>query len=108
MCCFYFAAFNICSLCLIFMNLINMYLEVFQLGFNLFGTLNSLDLGGLSLRLLCLGWPFCMLEVCGSSLLWRLLPMAGFGLLACQGFLDREACGGVLVGRAESLLSGVQ
>ena len=49
-----------------------------------------------------------MLEVCGSSLLWRLLPMAGFGLLACQGFLDREACGGVLVGRAESLLSGVQ
>jgi len=22
--------------------------------------------------LLCLGWPFCMLEVCDSSLLWRL------------------------------------
>ena len=29
-----------------------------------------------------------MLEVCGSSLLWRLLPVAGVGLLACQGFLD--------------------
>ena len=28
-------------------------------------------------RLLCLGWPFCRLEVCGSSLLWRLLPVGG-------------------------------
>ena len=28
-------------------------------------------------RLLCLGWPFCMLEACGSSLLWRLLPLFG-------------------------------
>ena len=33
------AAFNICSLCLIFVNLINMCLEVFHLGFILFGTL---------------------------------------------------------------------
>ena len=49
-----------------------------------------------------------MLEGCGSSLLWRLLPVAGVGLLACQGFLDREACIGVLVGGAVSLLSGVQ
>ena len=32
-------AFNICSLCLIFVNLINMYLGVFHLGFILFGTL---------------------------------------------------------------------
>ena len=38
-CCFSLAAFNICSLCLIFLNLINMYLGVFCLGFNLFGTL---------------------------------------------------------------------
>ena len=33
------AAFNICSLCLIFVNLINMCLGVFHLGFILFGTL---------------------------------------------------------------------
>ena len=49
-----------------------------------------------------------MLEVCGSSLLWRLLPMGGVGLVACQGFLVREAYIGVLVGGAGSLLSGVQ
>src|SRR5574339_423991 len=38
-CCFSLAAFNICSLCLIFVNLINMCLGVFHLGFILFGTL---------------------------------------------------------------------
>ena len=38
-CCFSLAAFNICSLCLIFVNLINMGLGVFYLGFILFGTL---------------------------------------------------------------------
>ena len=38
-CCFSLAAFNICSLCLIFVNLINMCLRVFRLGFILFGTL---------------------------------------------------------------------
>ena len=59
-------------------------------------------------RLLCLGWPFCTLEVCDSSLLWRLLPVSGIGLVACQGFLVRGACIGVLVGGAGSLLSGVQ
>ena len=37
-CCFSLAAFNICSLCLIFVNLINMCLGVFHLGFILFGT----------------------------------------------------------------------
>ena len=52
--------------------------------------------------------PFCMLAVCGSSLLWRFLPVGGFGRVACQGFLVREACIGVLVGEAGSLLSGVQ
>ena len=36
---FSLAAFNICSLCLIFVNLINMCLGVFHLGFILFGTL---------------------------------------------------------------------
>ena len=49
-----------------------------------------------------------MLEVCGSHLLWRFLPVGGAGLVACQGFLVREACVGVLVGGAGSLLSGVQ
>jgi len=38
-CCFSLAAFSICSLCLIFVNLINMCLGVFHLGFILFGTL---------------------------------------------------------------------
>ena len=38
-CCFSLVAFNICSLCLIFVNLINMCLGVFCLGFILFGTL---------------------------------------------------------------------
>ena len=37
-CCFSLAAFNICSLCLIFVNLINVCLGVFHLGFILFGT----------------------------------------------------------------------
>ena len=36
-CCFSLAAFNICSLSLIFVNLINMCLGVFHLGFILFG-----------------------------------------------------------------------
>ena len=49
-----------------------------------------------------------MLEVCGSSLLWRFLPVGGFGRVACQGFLVREAWVGVLVGGAGFLLSGVQ
>ena len=38
-CYFSLAAFNICSLCLIFVNLIKMFLGVFCLGFILFGTL---------------------------------------------------------------------
>ena len=38
-CCFSLAAFYICSLCLIFVNLIRMCLGVFCLGFILFGTL---------------------------------------------------------------------
>ena len=49
-----------------------------------------------------------MLEVCGSSLLWRFLPVGGVGQVACQVFLVREACVCVLVGGAGFLLSGVQ
>ena len=43
-CCFSFAAFNILSLCLVFVSLISMCLGVFFLGFILYGTLHLLDL----------------------------------------------------------------
>ena len=56
----------------------------------------------------CLGWPFCMLEVCGFSLLWWFLPEGRVGQVACQGFLVREAYIGVLVGGDRYLVSGVQ
>ena len=42
------------------------------------------------------------------SLFWRFLTVFGVGQVACQGFLVREACVGVLVGGAEFLVSGVQ
>ena len=43
-----------------------------------------------------------------SSLLWSFLAVGGVVSMACQGFLVREACVGVLVGGAGFLLSGVQ
>ena len=49
-----------------------------------------------------------MLEVCGSSLLWKFLLVGGVGQVACQGFLVREACVSVLVGGGGFRLSGVQ
>ena len=49
-----------------------------------------------------------MVAVCGSSLLWRFLPVGRVGQVACQSFLVREVCISVLVGGAGSLLSGVQ
>ena len=61
-----------------------------------------------SCLLLCLGWPFYILAVCGSSLLWRFLSVGGVGWVTYEGFLVREACVGVLVGGAGFLLSGVQ
>ena len=42
------------------------------------------------------------------SLLWCFLTVCGFVQVACQGFLVREACVGVLVGGAGFLLSEVQ
>ena len=49
---------------------------------------------------------FCQfVEFC---LLWSFLTVGGVVLVACQGFLLREACVGVLVGGAGFLLSGVQ
>ena len=43
-CCFSLAAFNILSLCLVFVSLIHMCLGVFLFGFTLWGTLCLLDL----------------------------------------------------------------
>ena len=43
-----------------------------------------------------------------SSLLWSFLAVSGVVWVACQGFLVREACVGVLVGGAGFPLSGVQ
>ena len=42
------------------------------------------------------------------SLLWSFLTAGRVGWVACQGFLVREACVGVLVSGAGFLLSGVQ
>ena len=42
------------------------------------------------------------------SLLGSFLSVGGIGRVACQGFLVREACVGVLVGGAGFLFSGVQ
>ena len=60
--------------------------------------------------LLHLGWPFCILGIVEFSLLWRdnFLAVGGVVSVACQVFLVREACVGVLVGGAGFLLSGVQ
>ena len=41
-------------------------------------------------------------------LLWSFPAAGGVLGVACQGFLGREACVGVLVGGAVFLLSGVQ
>ena len=54
------------------------------------------------------GVAFLYAEICGSSLLWRVLPDHGVGRVAVHGFLVREAFLGVLVGGAGSLLSEVQ
>ena len=58
--------------------------------------------------LLCLWWPFRILAVCGSSLLWRFLAVGVVGRVVYQGFLVREPCDSVLVGGAGFLLSGEQ
>ena len=41
-------------------------------------------------------------------LLWSFLAVGGVVQTACQGFLIREACVGVLVGGAGFFLCGVQ
>ena len=54
--------------------------------------------------LLCLGWPFCILAVCGVLFIVKFPHCGGVVSVACQGFLVREACVGVLVGGAGFLL----
>ena len=79
-CCFSLAAFNICSLCLIFVNLINMCLGVFRLGFILFGTLwvswtcvtiSCLFLGKFSaiISLSIFSWPFFLSSSSGTPMI---------------------------------------
>ena len=83
------------------------------LWFGLVGIILFLYLLGISqplhlFILLCLGWPFCILAVCGVVFIVEFSHVDGVGRLACQGFLVREACFGVLVGGARFLLSEVQ
>ena len=78
--CFSLAAFNICSLCLIFVNLINMCLGMFCLGFILFGTLLvSCTLVTISCPVLAkfstissssiFSWPFFLSSSSGSPMI---------------------------------------
>ena len=61
-------------------------------------------------------WLYCFIwgglsifwEFVEFSLLRSFLTVGGVVSVACQGFLVREACVGVLVGGATFLLSGVQ
>ena len=49
-----------------------------------------------------------MLAVYGVLFIVEILTVGGVVQVACQGFLVREACVSILVGRAGFLLSGVQ
>ena len=61
-------------------------------------------------------WLYCCVwgglsifwEFVEFSLLWSFLTVDGVVSVACQGFLVKEACVGVLVAGAGFLLSGVQ
>src|SRR5574337_308978 len=79
-CCFSVAAFNICSLCLLFVNLINMCLGVFCLGFILFGTLwvswtwvtisfPMLGMFSNIISLSILSWPFFLSSSSGTPMI---------------------------------------
>ena len=71
---------------------------------HLLGIPLSLHLGYIA----ALGWPFCILAVCGVLFIVEFPPCGGVVSVACQGFLEREACVRVLVRGAGFLLSGVQ
>ena len=54
------------------------------------------------------GVAFLFWQFVEFSLLWSFFAVGGFVLVACQSFLLKEACMGVLVGGTRFLLSGVQ
>ena len=107
-CCFSLAAFNICSLCLIFVNLINMCLGVFHLGFILFGTLwVSWTWVIVSFRILrkfstiisssIFSWSFFLSSSSGTPIIrklerfilsWRSLRLSSFLLIHFSFFLS--------------------
>ena len=74
-CCFSFAAFNICSLCLIFVNLINMCLGVFHLGFILFGTL-------------WVSWTWVIISFCILGKFSTIISLSSF---SCPFFLSSSS-----------------
>ena len=107
-CCFSLAAFNICSLCLIFVNLINMCLGVFYLGFILFETLwVSWNWVIISLAILgkfstiisssIFSWSFFLSSSSGTPMIlmlecltlsWRSLRLSSFLLINFSFFLS--------------------
>ena len=60
------------------------------------------------LNLLCLGSPFCSLQVRGSCYFWCLPPVAKVGSVGCVGFLVEGTGVCALVDEAVSCLSGGQ
>ena len=74
-CCFSLAAFNICSLCLIFVNLINMCLAVFRLGFILFGTL----------------WVSCTWVTISFPILWKFSTITSSSIFSWPFFLSSSS-----------------
>ena len=107
--CFFFslAVFNICSLCLIFIYLINMGLGVFHIGFILFGTLwvswtwvaiSFPILGKFSMIISSsiFSWPFFLSSSSGTPMIrmlghltlsWRSLRLSSFLLIHFSFFL---------------------
>ena len=74
-CCFSLAAFNTCSLCLIFINLINMCLGVFHLGFILFGTR-------------CVSWTWVVISF---PILGRFSTTISSSIFSCPFFLSSSS-----------------
>ena len=97
-CCFSLATFNIYSLCLIFVNLINMCLGVFHLGFILFGTLwVSWACKFIIISSSIFSWSFFLSSSTGTPMIrmlghlilsWRSLRLPSFLLIRFCFFLS--------------------
>jgi len=85
-CCFSLAAFNILSLCLVFVSLISMCLGLFLLGFILYGTLcTSCTLLTISFTMLgnfltiisskIFSYPFFLSTSSGTPIIWMLVHL---------------------------------